>query len=103
MPSTLAGPIVSARIAVASASRPAWTSASTRPSVVSRPTMPNGASAMPRAFSSAWCGAWSDAIAAIVPSARAARTAATSASVRSGGFILASVPWRSTASAVSMK
>ena len=50
--------------------------------------MPGGAWSKGCSFVSGAWGAWSVAIASIVPSASPARTAATSASVRSGGFTL---------------
>ena len=62
---------------------------------VSNPTIPNGASCMPLAFSSALCGAWSVTIISIVPSSKPFDTGFTSRGERSGGFIfqLASKPW----------
>ena len=48
---------------------------------------PNGAASNGTSFSSGECGAWSVAIAAIVPSRSASISAARSSSVRSGGFI----------------
>ena len=57
-------------------------------SAVCRPSMPGGASLNGRSFDSGACGAWSVAMASMVPSHRPAMTAATSSSVRSGGFTL---------------
>ncbi len=57
-------------------------------SAVSSPVTPNGASANSTFFSSSWWGAWSVATQSIVPSTRAATSAARSASALSGGFIL---------------
>ena len=57
-------------------------------SAVSTPSIPGGASSNGRSLVSGVCGAWSVAIASIVPSASAAVSASTSASERSGGFIL---------------
>ena len=59
-----------------------------RASAVSRPSMPGGAWSNGASLASWVWGAWSVAMASMVPSARPARTAATSASVRSGGFTL---------------
>ncbi len=53
--------------------------------------MPKGALSKSTAFSSAWCGAWSVAIASIVPSERPATSASRSESSRSGGFIFVRV------------
>ncbi len=53
--------------------------------------MPFIAASNSRSFSTAECGAWSVAMASIVPSASPSRTAFTSSRERSGGFILKSV------------
>ena len=50
--------------------------------------MPNAASAHSDSLASTGCGAWSVATQSMVPSARARRSSATSASVRSGGLTL---------------
>ena len=63
-------------------------SAQATPSAVSRPSIPGGASSIGRSLASAGCGAWSVAMASIVPSASPALIAATSAAVRSGGLTL---------------
>ncbi|VWM12125.1 Uncharacterised protein [Collinsella intestinalis] len=63
----------------------------TRPSAVSRPVMPNGASSNSRDFSQSECGAWSVAIVSTVPSMTPAMSASASAAVRSGGFTLKQV------------
>ncbi len=55
---------------------------------VSSPSMPGGAWSSGSSLASWVWGAWSVAMASIVPSARPARMAATSSSVRSGGFTL---------------
>ena len=57
-------------------------------SAVSSPSIPGGASSNGRSFASGGCGAWSVAMASMVPSASPRLIAATSASVRSGGFTL---------------
>ena len=57
-------------------------------SAVSRPSIPGGAWSNGASLASGGWGAWSVATASIVPSASPARTAATSASVRSGGLTL---------------
>ncbi|CCY19462.1 unknown [Bifidobacterium adolescentis CAG:119] len=64
----------------------------------SSPMMPLGASRKPSSFSSMVWGAWSVANKSTVPSATAAMVAWRSASERSGGFILAKVPYLSSAS-----
>ena len=64
----------------------------------SNPTTPMALPASPRAFSAAVWGAWSVANKSTVPSATAAMVAWRSASERSGGFILAKVPYLSSAS-----
>ena len=61
---------------------------SARASAVSRPSIPGGAWSKGCSFASCAWGAWSVAIASTDPSARPTRTAATSASVRNGGFTL---------------
>jgi uncharacterized protein (DUF2236 family) len=61
---------------------------SARARAVSRPSIPGGASSKGCSFASGVCGAWSVAMQSMVPSARPALTAATSAGVRSGGFTL---------------
>src|SRR5690606_16120164 len=63
-----------------------WVNASA--SAYSSPSIPGGAWSKGRSFSSGGCGAWSVAIASIVPSARPAEIAATSSSERSGGCTL---------------
>src|SRR5256886_333453 len=55
---------------------------------VSRPSIPGGASSNGRSLASGTWGAWSVAMASMVPSASPAFTAATSASVRRGGWTL---------------
>ena len=50
--------------------------------------MPGGAWSSGSSLASWVCGAWSVAMASIVPSARPARMAATSSSVRNGGLTL---------------
>src|SRR5690606_1565534 len=55
---------------------------------VSRPVMPKAAATHSQSLSSTGCGAWSVATMSIVPSASPARTASTSACVRSGGLTL---------------
>ena len=50
--------------------------------------MPMAAAAHSVSLSSTGCGAWSVATQSIVPSASAARSASTSARVRSGGLTL---------------
>ena len=57
-------------------------------SAVSRPSMPNAAAAHSQSLSSSGCGAWSVATMSMVPSARPARSASTSAAERSGGLTL---------------
>ncbi len=56
--------------------------------LVSRPTTPKGAISNSHSFSCRACGAWSVTTQSTVPSTMASRSAAASASVRSGGFIL---------------
>ena len=63
-------------------------SVSASASEVSSPSIPAGASSNGRSFCSTGCGAWSVAMASMVPSARPRLIAATSASVRSGGCTL---------------
>ena len=58
------------------------------PRVVSSPMIPLGQAASSCSFSSAVWGAWSLAIASMVPSTTPSITASTSSRVRSGGFIL---------------
>ena len=73
----------------AQSSRPLVTIVSiTTASAVSRPSMPGAASTKACSLSCRACGAWSVPTAAIVPSARASRSAATCSSGRSGGFTL---------------
>ena len=60
----------------------------TTESAVSSPVMPMAACAHSHSLCSLGCGAWSVPTTSIVPSARAARRAWTSASVRSGGLTL---------------
>ena len=86
IPSTRAGPVVSAAMTVSSAAQPASTPPSRSGSAVSRPEMPNAARSYSTSFFTDACGAWSVAIASIVPSASASQSARTSPSVRSGGF-----------------
>src|SRR4051794_10786569 len=57
-------------------------------SAVSTPSIPGGASSNGCCFVSAACGAWSVAMASIVPSISAARTPSRSGAPRNGGFIL---------------
>ena len=57
-------------------------------SAVSSPSIPGRAYAHSHSLSSTACGAWSVATTSIVPSASAARSAATSSAVRSGGLTL---------------
>ena len=57
-------------------------------SAVCSPSMPGGAWSKGTSLDSGACGAWSVATASMVPSHRPATTAATSSSVRSGGFTL---------------
>src|SRR5262249_14977009 len=59
---------------------------------VSRPVTPNGASSNGTSFSSRAWGAWSVAIASIVPSTRAAMSAERSSLVLSGGVMLRFAP-----------
>ena len=59
---------------------------------VSSPIMPLGALARGRAFSSAEWGAWSVAMASMVPSFRPAMMPLMSLAVRRGGLIRASAP-----------
>src|SRR5215471_14515304 len=85
-------------------SRPVLTMAScTTRSAVSRPVMPNEACDHSVSLDSAGCGAWSVATQSIVPSARAARRAATSAAVRSGGFTLYTGSYPTARSSVSKR
>ena len=58
------------------------------PSAVSSPTIPGGASSSGCSLSAAGCGAWSVAMASIVPSTTPSMSASTSAFVRSGGLTL---------------
>ena len=74
-----------------------------RPSAVSSPSIPGGAWSNGASFASWVCGAWSVAMQSIVPSARPARTAATSASVRSGGFTLNTGSYDAHSAWVSVK
>ena len=62
--------------------------ATTTDSACSRPSIPGRALAHSVSLSSTACGAWSVATASMTPSARPARSAWTSASVRSGGLTL---------------
>ena len=61
------------------------------PRAVSSPSIPGGAESKGRSLSVLVWGAWSVAMASMVPWASPARTAATSASVRSGGWTLKTV------------
>ena len=70
---------------------------------VSSPSMPIAAAAHSQSLSSCGCGAWSVAIASIVPSASAARSAATSSAVRSGGLTLKIGSYDVTRSSVSRR
>ena len=70
---------------------------------VCNPSMPGGASSIDRSFVSGVWGAWSVAIASIVPSARPALTAATSGSVRNGGCTLNTVSYVARAASVRVK
>lgn len=63
--------------------------------------MPGGASSIERSFVSGLCGAWSVAMASIVPSASPAFTAATSSSVRSGEWTLNTVSYDAAHASVS--
>ena len=70
-------------------SRPGFTIVSTTiDSAVSSPSIPGGASSIGRSLSSTGCGAWSVAMASIVPSASPAFSAAMSVAVRNGGLTL---------------
>ena len=91
------------RPAAARSIRPGRTSRSRQsPTAVSRPTIPNGATANGTRFSSTWCGAWSVAMTSTEPSASPASSASRSRSERSGGFILVLVesPLFATSSSV---
>ena len=70
---------------------------------VSRPVIPLGAFSNGLAFSSSLCGAWSVTIISIVPSLIPSIILILSSSVLNGGFILALVPYLSTASSVRVK
>ena len=73
----------------AQSSSPVSTIAScTTRSAVSSPVIPNAATGHSVSLSSTGCGAWSVATQSMVPSARPARSAATSSAVRSGGLTL---------------
>ena len=64
---------------------------------------PKGASSNGTSFSSRACGAWSVAIASIVPSRSASISAARSSSARSGGFIFTFGSSERTASSVRQR
>ena len=82
---SVSGPIVLRN----SSTEPGQPCVSSRGSAVSRPGKPGGG--FSPSFSVRVCGAWSLAMASMVPSARPSLMAATSSAVRSGGFILALV------------
>ena len=83
---------------------PGWTSDFIpRPKEVSRPVIPLGALSIGLAFSSVLCGAWSVTIISMVPSLMPSIILSLSSSVLTGGFILASVPYSSTALSVNVK
>ena len=65
--------------------------------------MPLGASVRGRVFSSAEWGAWSVAMASMVPSFNPSIMASTSALVRRGGFTRARAPWAKISSSVRLK
>ena len=65
--------------------------------------MPLGALARGRSFSSAEWGAWSVAMASMVPSFSPAMMPLISLAVRRGGFTRAMEPWVSTSSSVRVK
>jgi hypothetical protein len=90
-PRTRAGPEVSRSMAVSSGRSPRWTRAITSPKAVSRPLMPNAASAHAQVLSTVVWGAWSVATASMTPSRSPATSAWASARVRSGGLTLARV------------
>ena len=74
-----AGPTVSARTTVRRSSTPASTAARSWPSAVSRPLIPVAASPYSTSLATSVCGAWSVAMASIVPSDSPAARAAASA------------------------
>src|SRR2546423_2711318 len=87
-PKMRAGPVDIRSSSVSSLTRPGstryvWSAAK----AVSSPVTPNGAASNGTSFSSRECGAWSVAIAAIVPSFSASISAARSCSVRRGGVV----------------
>ena len=65
--------------------------------------MPLAATANSHFLTYASCGAWSQAIASIVPSWIPSRIAIRSSSPRSGGFIFAFVSYPSSAASVRVK
>ena len=89
MPAIAAGRHDMAARTSASVRTPGSTSSVTaRARAVSQAEHPAGRLVERRSFTSGVWGAWSVAMASMVPSARPAFTAATSASPRSGGFTL---------------
>ena len=70
---------------------------------VSRPSIPGGAWSKGSSFRCGAWGAWSVAMASRAPSASPALTAATSASVRSGGFTLKTGSYDAQAASVRVK
>jgi hypothetical protein len=61
------------------------------PNAVSRPEIPNAASAYSQRLSLSACGAWSVAMQSIAPSRSPSSSAFASSLVRSGGFTLVRV------------
>ena len=74
-----------------------------RANAVSSPSMPGGAWSSGLSFASGGWGAWSVAMASIVPSASPALIAAMSAAVRNGGLTLYTASYPESSSSVSVK
>src|SRR5207245_4373665 len=103
-PKTRAGPVEKTATRRVSGMRPGPTRRSRhRLTAVSRPTTPNAASSYSTFLSSTVCGAWSVAMASIVPSRSASTTARRSASQRSGGFIFVDASYPESFTAWSVR